>query len=671
MSIFGPPDIEKLISKQDIKGLSKALNYKIDASIRKRAAKALQQVGDSRATRSLIAALNDDNEDVRCEAAKALGDIGDAAAVPYLIKCPFTGKKDSIEALLYLDVIIKIGPAAVDTLCISLRDEDPWLRARSANALGAIGDHRAVGPLISALEDYEKSVPRVAAEALTRIRDTRAISPLISGLIKYENREHFRKALIIFGESAIDPLIDAIENAHEYIRKEAAIVLGEICTSKNVNKLISLCNSITSWGHAQNILLKIGLPAVDPLIDALKDDNNDRERIALLLGEIGDPRATIPLTEILAHEDRSVRRAALRALGKIGDPRATIYLTEFLNHKDSSVRHDAFEALGKIVDHSEVPALIYQLEHEDESARINAVKALGCLLDDRAISPLVELLQHEQRKQILEPIEQTLEKFGKAVVLLLIPLTQSPKKETQDTACHIICNISRTETSWEPDTEHNRIIFWLLKGEVYRLHDINLQANIEILIRSFDWDLEWYVKGRLAQLLLNSEMRIPADVHERAIAEFEKFIEQSADLLKSRLEIPQSFTWIDDIESKALFEDYDELVARASAYNSNTNTNHFSLSAVEKLCKIVSPVSSNLLHHISRICDIEVSRGIFEVPYDSDHPTGMGESFCTLPFQDHRETALKELARRDNPEYDPEIYREIDCWRLEEKTDQA
>ena len=48
--------------------------------MRKGAAKALGQIGDVRAVEPLIAALKDNNEDVREDVAKALGQIGDVVA---------------------------------------------------------------------------------------------------------------------------------------------------------------------------------------------------------------------------------------------------------------------------------------------------------------------------------------------------------------------------------------------------------------------------------------------------------------------------------------------------------------------------------------------------------------------------------------------------------------
>ena len=98
MPLFGPPDIEKLKAKGNIKGLIKALSYKKDDAIRQAAAQVLveirlsedfleasKKIGDSRAVKPLIVIFNDKDPNVRCSAVKALGKIGNAKAAEPLL----------------------------------------------------------------------------------------------------------------------------------------------------------------------------------------------------------------------------------------------------------------------------------------------------------------------------------------------------------------------------------------------------------------------------------------------------------------------------------------------------------------------------------------------------------------------------------------------------------
>jgi len=76
MALFGPPDINGMKKKGNVKGLIKALGDK-NEDVRMSAAEALGEIGDASAVEPLIAALGDEHKDVREAAAEALGKIDD------------------------------------------------------------------------------------------------------------------------------------------------------------------------------------------------------------------------------------------------------------------------------------------------------------------------------------------------------------------------------------------------------------------------------------------------------------------------------------------------------------------------------------------------------------------------------------------------------------------
>ena len=84
----------------------------------------------------LVAALKDENSDVRRAAAKAL---------------------------------VKIGAPAVEPLVAALKDEDSSVRSAAVEVLGKLGAMRAVEPLFAAFKDEDGDVRRAAAEALEAI----------------------------------------------------------------------------------------------------------------------------------------------------------------------------------------------------------------------------------------------------------------------------------------------------------------------------------------------------------------------------------------------------------------------------------------------------------------------------------------------------------------------
>ena len=116
------------------------------------------------------------SESVSSHAAEALGQIGDARAVEALIATLGQMWPAAKNALA------KIGSPAVESLLAVL--ESPTLSRRSdaAEVLGQIRDPRAVEPLIALLNDGSEVMRRVAARALGQIGDIRATWPLIAAL---------------------------------------------------------------------------------------------------------------------------------------------------------------------------------------------------------------------------------------------------------------------------------------------------------------------------------------------------------------------------------------------------------------------------------------------------------------------------------------------------------
>ena len=86
----------------------------------------------------------------------------------------------------------------VDGLVRALGSEkDSDAREAAADALGEIGDPKAVEPLIAALKDPDDDVREAAAEALGRIGDPRAVDPLNAALNDpdHDVRQEAEKAL--------------------------------------------------------------------------------------------------------------------------------------------------------------------------------------------------------------------------------------------------------------------------------------------------------------------------------------------------------------------------------------------------------------------------------------------------------------------------------------------
>jgi HEAT repeat protein len=380
MPLFGPPNVEKLKARRDIAGLVKALAYKKDWNVRKAAAGALAKIGDARAVESLIAALKDEAYYVRQTAAEALGKIGwkpekSEAGALYLIA---RGKWDQC---------VKIGAPAVEPLIAALKDGDLDVRLGATAALAKIGAP-AVEPLIAALKDGDLDVRLGATAALAKI-GAPAVEPLIAALKDgdWNVRQAAAGALGEIGAPAVEPLIAALKDGDWWVRGAAAKALRKI--GWKPDKSEAGAHYLIAQGKWDECV-KIGAPAVEPLIAAFKDGDLDVRRAAAgALGAIGDARAVEPLIAALKDGDFDVRWAAARALGEIGDARAVEPLIAALKDEVSHRRWAAAEALGKIgwkPDKSEAGAhyLIAQRKW-DECVKIGApaVEPLIAALKDR------------------------------------------------------------------------------------------------------------------------------------------------------------------------------------------------------------------------------------------------------------------------------------------------
>ncbi len=132
----------------------------------------LGRTGDERAVEDLINLLTGDTELTQSAAADALGWIGDLRAVPSLVIALEQSPAESSVREVAAEALGRIGdPEVVPTLVNSLTDSNEWVRRASAVALGDIGDKRVVDPLAQALGDESAIVQDAAFEAIKKLSD--------------------------------------------------------------------------------------------------------------------------------------------------------------------------------------------------------------------------------------------------------------------------------------------------------------------------------------------------------------------------------------------------------------------------------------------------------------------------------------------------------------------
>ena len=247
-------------------------DYVVLDAVRENAAEALGRIGDKKAVEPLINALKDRDEDVRWKSAWALGRIRDEKAVKPLIELL---EDESGDVRKHTAAALgNIGDErAVEPLITALKDKEWTVRKCAVTALGKIGDERALKPLLKALNDEDSDVKRrvilslekmknlaidpllrafydkdwrvqaIVAEALGKIGDERAVQPLIRALTdkdKIERNRYVRgkaaEALGRLGDKrAIKPLVDALNEKYIYVRRKAEKALERLGQISELN----------------------------------------------------------------------------------------------------------------------------------------------------------------------------------------------------------------------------------------------------------------------------------------------------------------------------------------------------------------------------------------------------------------------------------------------------
>jgi HEAT repeat protein len=189
-----------------------------------------------------------------------------------------------------------------------LKDADWTIRREAAVTLGEMGDERCVAPLVLALQDGDWQVREAAIEALGQV-----------------------------GSPAVEHLIKRLRDWD--IRKSAIRALGKIKDERVLDPLMRQLHHDEFKDDATDALVELGAPAVDRLVNALKDkDEVVRKQAIIALGRIKDPAAIDPLIGMLKDPDWFSRLTAARALEKIGDERGRQAIKPLLKDPDLVVQ---------------------------------------------------------------------------------------------------------------------------------------------------------------------------------------------------------------------------------------------------------------------------------------------------------------------------------------------
>ena len=342
---------------------------------------------------------------------KVSGSVGKALGVLMLLGAalPFVAVSQTVIPLgtLVLVIIIgwatseKIGPPDVGKLKVKgdvkglikalSYEKDTTVRQLVAEALGEIGDKKAVEPLRAAFNDQE-NVRIAALKALGQIGDAQVVNFLVAAANWKDEATSAAglQALHQLGDVGVDILIEDLKTSRE--------PAGLVVTAKTLGILRNQ-------------------RAFDSLVAKLKDEEADswvRGVCAEALGQLGDSRVFTPLLETLQDTsvDEEVRGAAAKALGQHGDQRAVEPLLAVFREEGSlelwELWEGAAQALGQLGDSRAIGPLLEALKIIDEADEEDAVgfgadsfqstivKALEYFRDVSVIESLIKILENDK-----------------------------------------------------------------------------------------------------------------------------------------------------------------------------------------------------------------------------------------------------------------------------------
>lgn len=379
----------------------------------------VESLRDQRNIRGLCSALRDQNPLIRRRAAQALGEVRDPAGVPCLAR--------------------------------ALReDTDQYVQQWTVDSLKAIGDETAIQALTAALFNGDRRIPALAAQALSALPSDMAAAALQVREAATRSDWSSLEQLGSSAQRALSALLGSPLYAswHPAKRREAlncAMRLGATMPSAQRRELAGIG------------LFVSGLHSIGDLLNGLRH-RAPAVRIAAAsrLGASGRAWTARPMwrrfqREIGMKEDRGSAIAIARAMGQLGDMRAIRYYQERLSHADSRIAAEAARSLVEVGTQQSLEILFWYIVRPlPAPANRNIPHVLSALQagGSKVIDGLRHLLDHEMVKARRLMVELLTECQPPDVTVLLSDYARDADVEIQHSAVEALGQLNS-----EPATE--------------------------------------------------------------------------------------------------------------------------------------------------------------------------------------------------------------------------
>jgi HEAT repeat protein len=266
-------------------------------------------------------AAEGDSKGMNKEIAVALGSIGDGRAAPTLMKC--LNLKDNYTVIAAVEGLGELkAKEAVDVLMKFATDEntEPFLSKKAIQALGEVGDARAVPALIRMM-----------------FKERRGVSFYVESSY----------ALYQIGQPSADALMPVLEGQDKELMKwaEANRIMAPALPAKAAQVLGDLHDMRAEKGLLNS--LKFDHQALDIKLFV-------RMRAADALGRLRSPAGAKALAEMVNEEEGSAREEYVRALTRIGGRDAIANLVKTGSQGSWDARQESIKGVAMLGDEREL-----------------------------------------------------------------------------------------------------------------------------------------------------------------------------------------------------------------------------------------------------------------------------------------------------------------------------
>lgn len=322
--------------------LENAVRNNADANLRNGAMEVLVRFGDQAIPR-LLFLLKDCDEEVRNFSAVMLGDIGNRKAVVPLIQA--LRDPDANVRHGAAEALGRIGDRTALMPLLDLLKEDFWLQYPAIAALAAMKDRRAVPHLFELLEDGMVGVPVI--DALGEIGDPRALNPL--GCILNFSENHLAGAAARGMVKIYKQLDDRFRYKNSLETAEKPVTLGAVISGRGVERLKELLKAVEDKESVKAAVTLLGwvkeVSVLPDLFNLLADDDyiNAIESSILAMGK----DSVVHLVGALRHPEANARMVAVRSLCWLGERRDLHELLPLLHDADEKVQLEVLTGIRK------------------------------------------------------------------------------------------------------------------------------------------------------------------------------------------------------------------------------------------------------------------------------------------------------------------------------------